>query len=236
MDRICPYLAIATDRRSVVDGFDPDHRCQAASPPEALSRTEQATLCLTESHVDCVRFLAAREAWASSLPIAPRPAPDAFVPRTRLVLQPSGGRRLVGPSAPFAHARRRWAIGGAVTLLAFAAAASAASGQLDGVLGVPRDSGSPAAVPTEAASEPPSATASPTVLATVQPSVTPLPSPLPTPSSVASSEPTPRTYTVVSGDTLSAIAARFGTTVAAIQSANGLSGETINIGQVLVIP
>jgi putative chitinase len=39
------------------------------------------------------------------------------------------------------------------------------------------------------------------------------------------------------GDTLGDIAARFGTTVAALQSANGLAdSDVILIGQVLVIP
>jgi N-acetylmuramoyl-L-alanine amidase len=42
---------------------------------------------------------------------------------------------------------------------------------------------------------------------------------------------------VQEGDTLSAIANRFRTTVAAIQAANGLGeNDVINIGQVLVIP
>ena len=47
----------------------------------------------------------------------------------------------------------------------------------------------------------------------------------------------PTTYTVVSGDTLGAIASRFGTTVDAIVAANGLrNANSIAIGQVLTIP
>ncbi len=55
-------------------------------------------------------------------------------------------------------------------------------------------------------------------------------------------EPTPppparRTYTVVAGDTLSAIALRFNTTVAAIASANNIANvNLIRVGQVLTIP
>jgi LysM repeat protein len=41
---------------------------------------------------------------------------------------------------------------------------------------------------------------------------------------------------VQEGDTLNAIAVRFGTTVEAIRQANGLPDDVINIGQVLVIP
>jgi len=46
-----------------------------------------------------------------------------------------------------------------------------------------------------------------------------------------------QTYTVQSGDTLNAIAARFSTTVALISQANGISNPNeIEVGQVLTIP
>lgn len=43
-------------------------------------------------------------------------------------------------------------------------------------------------------------------------------------------------YTVVAGDTLSGLARKFGTSSAALRSANGLSNDTIRVGQVLLIP
>ena len=43
-------------------------------------------------------------------------------------------------------------------------------------------------------------------------------------------------YVVQSGDTLSAIASRNGTTVAALQAANGITGSNIRLGQKLTIP
>lgn len=45
-----------------------------------------------------------------------------------------------------------------------------------------------------------------------------------------------QTYVVVAGDSLSAIAERFGTTVEAIQGANGLTDTNIFVGQELTIP
>jgi LysM repeat protein len=41
---------------------------------------------------------------------------------------------------------------------------------------------------------------------------------------------------VVSGDTLSKIATKFGVTVAAIKTANGLTSDLISVGQKLTIP
>jgi LysM repeat protein len=43
-------------------------------------------------------------------------------------------------------------------------------------------------------------------------------------------------YTVKSGDTLGAVARKHGTTVAALRSANNLSGDNLRVGQKLVIP
>ena len=52
-----------------------------------------------------------------------------------------------------------------------------------------------------------------------------------------SETPSQRTHTVVSGDTLYAIAIRYGTTVAAIASANNISNpNSISVGKVLIIP
>jgi LysM repeat protein len=59
----------------------------------------------------------------------------------------------------------------------------------------------------------------------------------PTPAPTAAPPPPQQTYVVQQGDTLAAIAQRFGTTVAAIQAANGIANpDEILVGQVLVIP
>ena len=58
MDRVCPLLALAADRRTAVDGVDGGHRCHALEPPAALERDRQSRLCLTPAHQRCERYLA----------------------------------------------------------------------------------------------------------------------------------------------------------------------------------
>ncbi|GER68760.1 putative peptidoglycan endopeptidase LytE [Weizmannia acidilactici] len=55
-------------------------------------------------------------------------------------------------------------------------------------------------------------------------------------SSSGSSSSSTTTYTVKSGDTLSGISKKYGTTVAKLKSLNGLSSDTIYVGQKLKVP
>jgi stage VI sporulation protein D len=64
------------------------------------------------------------------------------------------------------------------------------------------------------------------------PTVVPTAVPTPAPTAVPQ-----QTYVVQQGDTLAAIAQRFGVTVSALQATNGIEDpDEIIIGQVLVIP
>ena len=91
--------------------------------------------------------------------------------------------------------------------------------------------------PSAAATPKPSASPKPSAAATPKPSASPKPSAAATPKPSASPTANPKTYTVVAGDYLNKIAAKFGVSAAAIMTANKLTNaNSIKIGQVLVIP
>ncbi len=251
VDRVCPLLALNADRRTVVDGVDGAHACHALDEPIPLERQLQAQLCLTPRHDRCERFLqhvARRGGTPGRASIG-----DGLV-STRLMLAPEPSWRGIAGRARRGRPGRGLAIGGAV-LAATAAGTALAGPALTGSLSLfdvvapPSSSGAPTAPPSEApVSEGPSAaatpspvpSASPTPVAT--PTVAPNPTPVPTPAPTPIPTPTPppvvaRTYVVQEGDTLAAIAQQFGTSVAALQAANGIDDpDEIILGSTLVIP
>jgi LysM repeat protein len=227
VDRICPYLALADDGRTVADGFDPEHRCHALTPPAPLERSRQIQLCLTEAHARCERFGAARTAWLAASSGLPRVAPDVAFGRTRLVLEPEAAWRNL-TSAPTTRISR------AAVLVAGAAVAVVALLVLSSLFGVLGDgpAGSPSVSPSPSPSASAAASAS-LAPASVGPSASVAPASVPP---VVTPGPSRTIYIVKEGDTLNLIAQQFGTTVAAIQAANGLTGTEIDVGQELIIP
>lgn len=236
MDRVCPLLALAADRRTAVDGFDGGHRCHALDPPAALERDRQSRLCLTSAHARCERYLA-------YLGRGGAPSPGAIaiadgLRSTRLLLTPEPAwRGMAGRARP---SSRGLAIAGAVLVVGATGAAVVAAGALtaDGLAATsPTPHPTPTPQPTSTPRPTPEATSTPTAVPssaatpTIAPTASP-PTPAPTPAPTA-----PRTYVVQAGDTLAAIAQQFGVTVAAIQAANGIEdANQIVIGDVLVIP
>ena len=215
----CPHL-------SSVDGpwhaVDPSraHRCSLLA--EGRPTLERQRLhCLGASHVECPTWL---EVHGS----AGRPVrPGGFVETAPVVLE--------GPGLSLATEGAARRLAAPVTVVVVGAALGAlvlSRGPLaPGTTGA-GDDGSPA---TPIASAGP-ATVAPTAAPTTG-NPTPALSTRPTASPVATAAPRPSTYRVQPGDTLSAIAARYDTTVRELAALNGISNPSlIRVGQVLELP
>jgi len=231
VERICPYLALSDDGRTVADGFDAEHLCHALTPPAPLDRARQVQLCLTEAHVRCERFGAARTAWLAASSGLPRVAPDVAFGRTRLIVEPEPAGRGRAGAAAGRFSRRTLLLTAAGGTLVVALGLAGISGAISGApvaTASPTPGATSSTTPTAA---PSSSEASGSVAPTAPASNTVTPTPAATPAA------TPRTYIVQSGDTLNEIAQRFGTTASAIAAANGINvNDTIDPGQVLIIP
>lgn len=202
----------------------------------ALDRGTQSRLCLTVAHEACERYLAF-VARTGATPGRSRVAGGLV--STRLLLAPQPAWRGMAGRARGSRTATLVIVGAGVALAGIATAAVA--GSLSGGAGstgttaaasaTETPSPTPLATPTQAVSSP-----SPTAVPTATPiPPTPLP-PTPVPTAAPTPVP-PRTYTVVEGDTLAEIAQRFGTTVSALQAANGIEDpDEIVVGQVLTIP
>lgn len=241
VDRICPLLALGTDRRVVCAAYEPDHRCTATGGPDALSRLQQASVCLDPAHRECQHFVrAAHEAVGGRIPGVPPPSPDVVLAPMRLVID--GESAWSSPRRPAPVPAGRVMAAGVLALAAVGAVATGAAQRLAGavtgaapVARAPEPYVAPAVPPSSTPSQTPVATSaasdpSSSASALVQPTSAP---PTPVPTAAAQ----PQTYVVQEGDTLQAIAQRFGTTIAAVKAANDIKDEDlIEAGQVLTLP
>lgn len=245
---LCPYLATPSGAWRSAHAVR-EHHCTAVSPPVPLALEKQRRLCLVAAHETCATYEAAQASLASarvrrvrvSRPIA-RMTPVILDQRRFDLRLPN----LRGDRAP----------GQAVLVgilgLAFVAILLARQPG-DGGANQPGAGSSTSAAATaapaidDAAASPPSPPRStPTPEATQAPAESaPASSPpgtaRPTASSVSGPSPAPSTsgatYKVKSGDTLSAIAARFGTTTRVLINLNGLADPSkLKIGQIIKLP
>jgi LysM repeat protein len=212
-------------------------------PPGLLSIEKQRRLCLSVDHGACAAFRAAKAGRAAVLAPGLDPTTVAVADAARRPVARTAAVVLERPR--FALPTTRWPLDRALTQVVLVALMVLAFG----ALAVSRfsSSGDGGAVASPSAS--PSASSSPTPRPTQRPSPSPSPSApasgLPSASASASAVVSPpaspapsfrATYRVESGDTLVAIAAQFGTTVKAIQDANGLTSSVLKVGQQLNIP
>jgi LysM repeat protein len=209
------------------------------SPPAALAVEKQRRLCLDAGHIDCSTFRAATAARDGDPTRATRwgfarTSPVVF--DTRRFALPLD---LDGRGRPVAQAALVGLMAVAFGAVAISRLADDGGAVLDASSSPPSNAiaspaASPRATPGTATPGPTIATVSPTPAPASPPAtVAPTLGPTAAPTAVAVGQ----AYTIQSGDTLYAIAARFETTVQAIQAANGMGTSTvIRVGQVLLIP
>lgn len=240
---VCPYL-LSADGAWRSASAAREHRCTAVMPPSPLAAEKQRRLCLTTDHVSCATFVAATEARAATRHPVELRRPIA---RTTPLVLDQGRLALSIPSIPSLTSRPMASQGVLIGLLgvAFGAvlvARMATGGGSEAGVVIPIGSGSPTPAVTEAAAaSPPPATAKPTAAPTptTAPTVEPSPTLVPTgPTAEPTASPEkPTSYKVKRGDTLSGIAARFGTTVKVLVELNGIKDPSkLHIGQVIKLP
>jgi LysM repeat protein len=221
---ICPLL-LADDGAWRSAAPAREHRCAALGPEVVLGPDKQRRLCLTATHRSCATYSTAMR--------LERPAGDP-VTRHEPAVRP------YPRMAPVVLDRRRLgttvSVGGGGRLsgqLVLAGLMAVAFGAI-AITRLPGAGDDPGLV---AGATSPMVTARPTVAPTVLPTVSPAATVAPT-AAPATPVPSPvRTYTVRRGDTLSGIAAEFGTTVKALAELNDIEDPArIRIGAVLELP
>ncbi len=233
--QMCPYL-IAADGLWRSSTVAREHRCGAVAPPAILAAEKQRRLCLTEVHMACPTFEAARAArpiGPDRQPTLPRPIARA----TPMILD--HGR--IAVTVPAFRSERSVGQAALIILmvLAFALIVLAKLSGGSSPAGIADASGSPRAT-THPSS--PTRTARPSTGPTVAPSAGASSAaasgvPASSASPGATAKPATKTYKVKAGDTLIGIAAKFGTTPKAIAKLNGITNTAnLHVGQILKIP
>ena len=234
---VCPYLTAATGTWRTATP-NRAHRCAALEPPGHVTTDKQRRHCLSVDHANCQIFRTARANRAAVLAPGVDPSAVAAADAARRPLARTAPLILEQPrlSAPAA----RWPLDRALSQVALIALMVGAFGVLL-LSRLTAGDPNPSAVPMPSIEASPTATATPTR----RPTPTPAPSASVDPSAAASPSgggavvtpaPSFREYRVEAGDTLVEIASEFGTTVKAIQDANGLTGSDLRVGQILRIP
>jgi len=221
---LCPYLVTVGGRWRGLESSR-DHRCAAVSPHGQIPGEKQRRSCLGAGHRTCPDYLAAERAAAPQRLASRRP-----LVATAPVVVERGGFPL--PAGVRVERRLGARILAAIVVVAAVGAFLVARGPFAGPGASPAPSASAvAALPTVTPGATPTATPGVTPAPSATPAATPARTPKPSPQPVA------RTYRVRSGDTLSGIAAKFGTTSKILARLNGITNlSLLRVGQVLKLP
>ena len=206
----CPLLGTRVDRNTHFTYPSRENKCNAHNRVSPLSLEEQEALCLCSVYPTC-RFYLAHQ----SRELATHEAEASL-------------NRVSTPDPPYRPKP--------MTIAAVAIAGIILCGLLLVVSGVPQSIATsliPTATPT--VTRVPTRTMTPTP---IPPTDTPRP---PTPTATATATipptPTPVVYVVQPGDTLGAIATKYGVTAQAIMDANGITDpRVVRVGTRLIIP
>lgn len=234
MRDICPFLLAADGNWRSIDATG-EHRCTAVFPPARLTTEKQRRLCLVADHETCATFIAAlavREPALERVAATSRP-----MPRTTPVITERGRFALpalsMRPDRTAGQAALVILLGVAFAGIVFAQLGPGGDGSRGGVGASPSPVASAAAV--TAAPSDGAVVVSPTPAEQVSP--TPGITLVPTEDSPAPSTSAPATYTVQRGDTLSGIAAEYGTTWQVLAELNDIENPSaLRVGTVLQLP
>jgi len=226
---MCPaFLAARQRRMAMLADSGIAATAVETSRLRPLARTTPLILEGGRASPGRTRVLGSRDASGAPVPARPRVAGAhgdrgvATSPGTGARPSSRGGRAMAGPVA---------------ALIVVVAALAVVAARLPGAAPAAAD-GSPGTSASVVASASPALTATPVPSVQASPTASPPPSAAVTPA--PSATPTAAagtTYRVKSGDTLSAIAARYGVTVADLQQLNNIKDPRfLQIGQVLRIP
>jgi len=215
---VCPFLVSAAGPWRSAEPTR-DHRCSRVAHDTRLGLDHQRRYCVGSGGPGCPRYVTPRAPGrlASMLPVVMDRGPlGATLEQERL-------RRLVAPASVVI-------VGAALGAFLLARGPGAPG---------PASDNSAAGSTVGSSTRPASTPSSPPV--TAAPSDASAPTPPPSPSTPrASASPAPvggHTYTVRRGDSLSSIAAQFGTTTRALVQLNGITNPSlIRVGQVLKLP
>ena len=221
---VCPYLGLPDDPRSRFTFADPAHRCHVGAKPTPIDLGHQGAYCLTTGYPACRRFRLPRT--AGRFDSSPVPSSGVTIAAT---VSRDGGT-IKGRSRALRPAAALLVVLALVMLIGVLGVGAIGRFMAGG--GAHAVAASPSTATTPA---PTTVTSASTAVTTDRGRGRARPPP------PASPDPHPRfvsiIHLVVSGETLTSIAAHYGVTAKAIQDANKIvDPNLIRVGDRLVIP